>query len=481
MKKFNLLLAITALFFAGTAFAQDTQNKWLIGVGAHATDHTSVRAVFGGFFDTDDYSVVPPLSKLSISRSLNRSFAVDLEASIGEIDNKRLKIEDEFFILAGIGLRFKIMGALGKEGHWFDPYLRVGANYHKFAYDGLNISASNPHVSYDNDYTEGGNTTGPNSSLLQQDFEGQDNNFIVNGGAGINFWLTKNFGLNVESQYNWAPAYEQDYINFFQHSVSAVFKFGAPKAEPVIEKKPCDDFGGDTDGDTVCDVNDKCPTEFGLVELEGCPKVDPCANKGGDTDGDGICDADDKCPNDAKNDSDGDGICNNVDSCPDEFGVKEKNGCPYKGTIEILKRLLFDTNKSTIKPGQEVLLSNAVNYLKESKNSGNYYVDGHTDSDGTDKANLKLSQARANTVVAELVSRGISADRLTARGYGESSPSAECLTNAKDCKQLNRRVVFYEKGDSSAPADFIMPVVEKVKKVYKKGKKAVKKAFKKKK
>ena len=84
MKKFKLsLFAAAFALTASSVVAQNSNNKWLIGVGAHAVDHSSVRGTFDGYFDMeDDYSFVPPLSKLTIGRSLNKSFAVDLSASI---------------------------------------------------------------------------------------------------------------------------------------------------------------------------------------------------------------------------------------------------------------------------------------------------------------------------------------------------------------------------------------------------------------
>ena len=120
MKKFNLLLTGLATTLATTVFAQNISDKWYIGIGAHAVDHTSVRGIFDGYFDTDDYSIVPPLSKLTVARSIAKNFAVDLQASIGEIDNKRLKIKDEFFVLAGLGIRFTPLSE-SKSLKWLDP------------------------------------------------------------------------------------------------------------------------------------------------------------------------------------------------------------------------------------------------------------------------------------------------------------------------------------------------------------------------
>ncbi len=64
-------------------------------------------------------------------------------------------------------------------------------------------------------------------------------------------------------------------------------------------------------------------------------------------------------------------------------------------------------------------------------------ISGHTDSDGSEMYNLRLSQARAQAVVDYLVSRGISPSRLIAKGYGESRPVAP--NDTPENKQKNRR------------------------------------------
>jgi len=70
----------------------------------------------------------------------------------------------------------------------------------------------------------------------------------------------------------------------------------------------------------------------------------------------------------------------------------------------------------------------------------NLEIGGHTDSQGADDANMKLSQARAEAVLDSLVARGVSANALTARGYGETEPIAD---NASDeGRSTNRRITF---------------------------------------
>jgi len=67
-------------------------------------------------------------------------------------------------------------------------------------------------------------------------------------------------------------------------------------------------------------------------------------------------------------------------------------------------------------------------------------IEGHTDNVGSDEVNLKVSRERANSVKNYFVSKGISTDRLSAEGYGESRPVANNKTAAGRAK--NRRVAM---------------------------------------
>ncbi len=96
----------------------------------------------------------------------------------------------------------------------------------------------------------------------------------------------------------------------------------------------------------------------------------------------------------------------------------------------------FDVNLATLRPASYKALDNLVSVLKI-KDDLRVEIAGHTDSDGDEKANLLLSQARAESVVKYLVSKGISANRLIAKGYGESEPIDDNSTAAG--KQKNRR------------------------------------------
>ena len=67
-------------------------------------------------------------------------------------------------------------------------------------------------------------------------------------------------------------------------------------------------------------------------------------------------------------------------------------------------------------------------------------VEGHTDSRGGDSFNLRLSQSRSESVRAYLIRRGVSPDRMEARGFGETVPIADNRTDAG--RAQNRRVEF---------------------------------------
>lgn len=102
----------------------------------------------------------------------------------------------------------------------------------------------------------------------------------------------------------------------------------------------------------------------------------------------------------------------------------------------------FDTGKSTIKPDSAETLNAAAEALKQAAGL-KIEVAGHTDNVGTPEANLKLSQDRAQAVMAALVQRGVQAERLAAKGYGQTTPVADNRT--EDGRAKNRRVELVKK------------------------------------
>ena len=104
--------------------------------------------------------------------------------------------------------------------------------------------------------------------------------------------------------------------------------------------------------------------------------------------------------------------------------------------------ITFDSGKSTIKPESMAEISRIQKLMTENA-SLKFEVQGHCDSTGSAATNDKLSQERADAIVAKLVELGIAKDRLTAVGKGSREPIADNST--EEGKAKNRRVVFVKK------------------------------------
>lgn len=102
-------------------------------------------------------------------------------------------------------------------------------------------------------------------------------------------------------------------------------------------------------------------------------------------------------------------------------------------------RLLFDTGMATLQPKSREQLKNIAEILMAYPNV-EVKIGGYTDNVGDPKANLKLSEERAKTVMQNLVDMGIDAKRLTAEGYGEKHPVASNDTD--EGKAQNRRIAM---------------------------------------
>ncbi len=102
-------------------------------------------------------------------------------------------------------------------------------------------------------------------------------------------------------------------------------------------------------------------------------------------------------------------------------------------------RLLFATGESTLLPKSQEQLKNVVEILKAYPNV-ELKIGGYTDNTGDPKANQKLSEDRAKSVMNEMVAMGIDAKRLTAEGYGEKHPVAS--NDTEEGKALNRRIAM---------------------------------------
>lgn len=108
--------------------------------------------------------------------------------------------------------------------------------------------------------------------------------------------------------------------------------------------------------------------------------------------------------------------------------------------VRVTSDILFDTDSAALRSASRATLQqvaqNVAQYPDEVVD-----VEGHTDSTGSDDHNMALSQRRADSVRGYLVDQGIPASRVTARGYGESSPKS--TNDTPEGRQLNRRVEIH--------------------------------------
>ena len=456
MKHLNsLLVAALLILGVGVANAQDENNPWAVEVGFNAVDTYPVGIdndgrlpaaskgdLFDEFFNANDHwNILPTVSRISVGRYIGSGFTFTAVGTINKLTKAGDTRADDLSYFGADGeIKYSFRDVVGGPGGWFDPSLGIGGGYTWVDEVGFGTA---------------------------------------NALASVRFWLGENFAVNFQSTYK--HAFEDVYgIKHFQHSAGVLIKFGGKDTDgdgiydtddECPETPGLPEFNGcpDTDGDGIEDRNDACPNTPGTAEFNGCPDSDgdgiadpqdACPNTPGlaslngcpDADGDGITDADDNCPNEAGPranngcpwpDRDGDGVLDKDDQCPDVPGTVANNGCP-EVTVDVInqlneysKTILFDLGKSTIRQESYAVLQNIADIMKEYPNSS-FVIEGHTDSTGRESTNQKLSDSRAASVRDYLTTIGMSGNRLSSVGYGESRPIASNANKAG--RQQNRRV-----------------------------------------
>ncbi|MBA2744825.1 MAG: OmpA family protein [Flavisolibacter sp.] len=131
----------------------------------------------------------------------------------------------------------------------------------------------------------------------------------------------------------------------------------------------------------------------------------------------------------------------------DHYSLKEKDpDATYEKNIPlqpieadaaiVLNNVFFDVNKFDLKPESQVELDQVIQLLKDNPTI-KIQIEGHTDNAGNAADNQKLSENRARSVIQYLISKGIKADRLLAKGFGATKPVAD--NNTEEGRALNRR------------------------------------------
>lgn len=230
--------------------------------------------------------------------------------------------------------------------------------------------------------------------------------FNIPLGVGLNVRLTRNLDLSLQTQYR--PSL-RDRAGW-HHGVGLTYYWGAEMGEDgelsAIK---------DRDGDGVLDKMDRCPDVPGLATLSGCP------------------------------DRDGDGIADDEDRCPDQRGTALAKGCPELAQIDkdviirAIRNVQFETAQATLLSASYPVLDEVASLMQRYP-AYSLRIGGHTDNVGDDKMNLDLSKRRAKTCFDYLVSKGVSAARMSHDGFGETRPVA--TNDTEEGRAQNRRVEF---------------------------------------
>lgn len=318
------------------------------------------------------------------------------------------------------------------EAYWVQPYLIAGVSTHKYrSYYGATLPL----------------------------------------GMGFKINFQDDTHLFVNSTYR-VPVTTESANYHLQHSIGVVSNL-TKKKKPEIKMPDLPVLPTDSDKDGIIDAEDKCPTVPGLAKYQGCPipdsdndgindEQDKCPTVPGiakyqgcpipDSDGDGVNDETDKCPTVPGiaryngcliPDTDGDGVNDELDKCPSEKGSSSNNGCPL---LEEVAEYNFDFRKVQFALGSDALTKVAKAELdKAAKIMGEHpdikvSVEGHTDNTGSDAFNQSLSERRAASVKNYIVAKGVSADRIKTKGFGETLPIS--TNNTAAGRALNRRVEF---------------------------------------
>ncbi len=316
---------------------------------------------------------------------------------------------------------------------------------------------------------------------VNSDIIRKETTWMPHVGVGVQYKTGGGWGVRADARLILPPSSQGGVTQDYEVLLSLSREFGGKKvvvAPPIEQPKAA----VDTDGDGIPDSKDKCPKEAedkdGFQDEDGCP--DP------DNDGDGIADAQDKCPNEAEDkdnfqdddgcpdpDNDGDGIPDAADKCPDQpetkNGFEDEDGCPdeipekLKQFTGAIQGINFKTGAADLAASSSATLDKAVAVLTEFKDI-KLEIQGHTDDVPLKSKkfadNMALSQARADSVKAYFVKKGIDESRLTAKGYGDTVPveDPKDLKGAKlnAARAKNRRVEF-KLIPAGAPAEATPP------------------------
>ena len=281
MKKNKIQKTWLAFFLAMVSLAAVAQRPVSVGIASHFVNFSTDK-----YFPSENWQI--GIAKLSAGIPLNDHFSLSPAFGFGNAKAPGGTDKPLFWDL-DLSLQYALTQTK------LQPFISIGGGVNNF-----------------NDRTSG----------------------TYNGGLGLNYWLSQNFALTAQTNYDATPSY----ADYWHNSIGLAFRLNSgpkdsdkdgvpddvdacPKVKGTAAAQGCPD----ADGDGVADKDDACPNEKGTAATKGCP----------DADGDGVANAQDKCPNEAGKsenggcpDSDGDGVLDKDDACPQVAGLKNFAGCP---------------------------------------------------------------------------------------------------------------------------------------------------------
>jgi OOP family OmpA-OmpF porin len=216
----------------------------------------------------------------------------------------------------------------------------------------------------------------------------ENTSWLANVGLGAQMLFTDSFGIQADLRHQWSEVdttgRDDETVGNTLFNLGGIFRFGAPKAAPVIAAAPV------------------------MVEDSTLPAIAP---------------RDEYVPE----------PLNIVESC-----------APSMETITVSAEELFGFDRAKLKSDGEIKLNDVASKINANPEIALVMVVGHTDRIGSAAYNQRLSERRANMVAQYLVSQGVDPSRLQALGRGETEPVVECSgIRGKaliECLQPNRRV-----------------------------------------
>lgn len=490
MKTKGLLIALVTLLLVAQVGATEFKGKTIAGVR-----FPFFTPLFNGSnFTTPTGNHQPFLMGWNFGVELKRGFSnqvlwgitanyLSTHDDTTSVDNAGDELTNTDNATAKLtGLAFGLEAQWYYEPDWrFQPYLLAGVGVDLWKVE--NLTSGSSQKSTDFNFKIGTGLLFPLNDKVAIDAQVK----LTTDVANLSQDFTSEFyGPNTWEKYRDRPfrAYLEPTLglSLFFGGAADADRDGVPDAKDQCPDTPAGvkvDKNGcprDTDGDGVADYLDKCadtPKDV-RVDKDGCPLdsdgdgvadyLDKCANTpqgvkvdangcAPDADGDGVPDQLDKCPDTPKGapvdqvgcllDSDGDGVYDYLDKCPGTpSGVKvDGDGCPLvkKITEKITLNIKYATNSFepdvTSRQQLDSIAERIIAY-PETK----IEIRGYTDSRGTEPKNQTLSENRAGGVKTYLQSKGVSADRMTATGFGED-PKYFVADNATEAgRAKNRRV-----------------------------------------